>query len=215
MARTIKKRVKEAFPEGSSVEAKEFADKVLGAWKDVATSLRKMAILFFVLMAVFELLAYQPSSRSFTVGSFSFANTSVVRIALPAIAAYAIYDGFQLTLRWIELETAYYALMAIYAPRVPENDLELLIKPPLPSLWGIGWVGSDENQADRFLSSVKTIFVVVFIFFIPLTFEAQAYYILFGQYGYQNVLVWLSAIFSTAAIVITFTAVALSPSPEA
>jgi len=98
---TLYQRIRGAFPDQPDEISKDFADKVLDNWKDVSRSLSRTVTLFFVLVAIFELLAYQHATGSFTIGSFSFAKTSVVKIFLPALIAYLIYDAYNLTINGI------------------------------------------------------------------------------------------------------------------
>lgn len=203
MAKSIDQRIKDAFPKEKTADAEKFADKILDAWKNVSTALGKIAILFFVLVGIFELLVSGKPSASFTVGSFTFANTSVVRISIPAIVSYLIFDGYQLVSRWTALESAYIAIIKICAPSAGDNDLDLLIKPSLPSVWGIGYAESEEiaTRSSAVLYRVKIPLALVALTLLPLAFEVQAYYILFYQYGYRNVFLWISAVFSAAIVI--------------
>ncbi len=212
MAKTISQRINDAFPEGAAADAEKFADKILNSWNEVSSSLGKLAILFVVLVGIFELLIYGPSSQSLTIGSITFANTSIVRIALPAIVAYVVFDGFQLAGRWGDLEAAYYAITKIYAPRVDQNALDYLIKPTLPSIWGIGWGSGSETSTDRFNDAVRAAVGFTALIILPIAFEVQAYYLLFYRYGYRNIFLWISVAFSAIILISVNAWNLLSPS---
>jgi hypothetical protein len=205
MGKSISERIHDSFisdatvtgedVSDSTIGAKEYAEKLLSAWKDISTVLRKSVILIFLLMAVFELLAYQSSSKGFTIGSFSFANSSVVLIFLPTVIGYMIFDSYLNTKQWLDLERAYRALTRLSAPEVSDNDLDLLLRPPLPPLWTVGSAFSPANatMAENFIYHVVALSRTVALLILPLAFEVQAYYHLFNKYGYANVLIWLNA----------------------
>ncbi len=207
MAKTIGDRISDSFVGDNSVpEAKDYADKVYAAWKDVSASLSRNAVLIFVLIAVFELLAYQKESTVFTVGSFTFTNTPIILVALPAIVAIIMLDGWRLTTRWVDLQYAFQELVKRCAPKLSENDLDILIRPALPAYWSIGIAGSERSgqPSEKFIRSVSGILAVTMTIVTPLAFEAQAYYRLFGKFGYQNILLWFSVSITTILMTCAF-----------
>lgn len=200
MGKTIDSRIADSFVgDESASEAKEYADKVYAAWKDVSSSLSRNAALVFILIAVFELLAYQKESIALTVGIFTFTNVPVVQIVLPVIVALVVYDGYRLTARWVDLQYAYQDLVEKYAPKLSENELDILIRPSLPAFWGIGISSSYKSGqfAEKFINVTNGIVALAAAFALPLGFAAQAYYQLFGKFGYQNILLWLSVAITT------------------
>ena len=200
MGKSIDSRIADSFVgDESAPEAKEYADKVYAAWKDVSSSLSRNAALVFILIAVFELLAYQKESAALTVGTFTFTNVPVVQILLPAIVALVVYDGYRLTARWVDLQYAYQDLVEKYAPKLSENELDILIRPSLPAFWGFGISSSYKSGqfAEKFINVTNGIVVLTAAFALPLGFAAQAYYQLFGKFGYQNILLWFSMAITT------------------
>jgi hypothetical protein len=197
MGKSVRQRILDSFQgDESAVQAKEFGERVYAAWKDISVSLSRSALLVFLLIAAFELLVYQRMPGTISVGTFTLENVPTVQIVLPAVVAFVIYDGFRLSVRWLRLGRAYRALMSIYAPQQLDNGLEFLIFPNLPSLWGLG--GSTGfrivvTTADKFMNQVNAIVSYTAMFVVPVIFECQAYYRLVQKFGYQNVLVWISA----------------------
>ena len=105
MGKSVKQRVLDSFQgTGSTEQAKEYSQNVYAAWKDISASLSRSALLIFLLMAVFELLAYQHTSTVISIGTFTLVNAPIVQIVLPTIIAFVIYDGFRLSARWLRLE---------------------------------------------------------------------------------------------------------------
>jgi hypothetical protein len=194
MGKNLTQRVLDSFPDGKSTpEAKEYSDKVYQAWKDISASLSRSALLVFLLIAIFELLVYQRSSASVSIGTFTFFNAPTVQIALPTVVAFVLYDGYRLSVQWLELQRAYYVLTRMLTPLQSDNDLDLLIRPGLPSLWGIGRPLSPgiADLSDTFRSGVNGIVMYVMMLVVPIAFECQAYYRLFQKFGYSNTFLWI------------------------
>jgi hypothetical protein len=210
MGKSVRRRVLESFPSvitggdedegGPAVNASEYAEKILSAWKDTSSVLRKSVTLIFFLMGIFELLAYQSSSKGFTVAGFAFADSPVVLIILPVIIGYLVFDSYLNTKQWLDLERAYRALTMKSSSLVYKNELDLLLRPPLPPMWTIGSAFSSENAttAEQFIYKVTALTRTLAVIVLPLIFECQAYYHLFHSYGFKNPLLWSSAVVTFA-----------------
>jgi hypothetical protein len=200
MDKSVEKRVSDSFQKGSAEQvrehAREYSRSVYELWKDTSISLGRIALLIFLLMAVFELLVYQHASAHISIGGITLVNTPIVQIALPTIVAYVIYDGSRLTMRWTRLELIFMQLMKIYAPEQQRNGLDRLIEPNLPSLWGIGALNSlrTGDTADSFMRRVHYTLLPIIMVAVPVAFECQAYYLLFQKFGYHNIFLWINAV---------------------
>jgi hypothetical protein len=190
MSKSLAQRISDSFPDGRSAEAGEYREKIYQTWKDTSNSLGRIAFLAFLLMAVFELLAYQATSATISIGSFTIANSAIVQVALPTVVAFVLYDGYRLSVRWLSLRWAFRELTQIHAPLQADNCLDFLISPNLPSLWGIGWAPIDFTLAERFISKVNSIIVYAMMLIIPVAFECQAYYRLIRKFGFKNPFLW-------------------------
>lgn len=197
MGKNLTQRVLDSFPDGKSTpEAKEYNDKVYQTWKDISASLSRSALLVFLLIAVFELLAYQYPSTSVSIGTFTFFNAPIVQIALPTVVAFVLYDGYRLSIRWLDLQWAYHTLTRMLTPLQSDNGLDLLVGPSLPSLWGIGARSSPgiSDISDTFRSRVNGIVMYATMLVVPIAFECQAYYRLFQKFGYRNIFLWIGLV---------------------
>jgi hypothetical protein len=201
MEKSVEKRVLDSFRKGpidqvQEEHARKYGRSVYALWKDTSVSLGRIALLIFLLMAVFELLVYQHASASISIGGLTFANAPIVQIALPTIVAYVIYDGARLTVRWLRLELIFMQLMNIYAPEQQRNGLDRLIEPNLPSLWGIGALNflRTGNIADSFMRRAHYTLLYIIMIAVPVAFECQAYYRLFQKFGYHDIFLWINAV---------------------
>jgi hypothetical protein len=195
VSKSIRLRIYDSFDESAPGDYEEYAGNLLAAWKDTSTTLNRSVFLILTLAAIFELLAYQTSSASFTIASFSFAKTSVVQTTLPTIISYMVLEAYVLTKRWIDLQRAYGAVMELRAPRMAENDLDLLLRPPLTALWTVGRVTSRAitSQSKQLLYSLVLPLGRVALFSLPVLFEAQAFYRLASKYGDGDIFLWCNA----------------------
>lgn len=192
---SVKQRVLDSFQgDGSTVQAKEYGENVYAAWKDISVSLSRSVILIFLLMAVFELLAYQHTATAISIGGFTLGNAPVVQIVLPAIVAFVLYDGCRLSVRWLELQTAYFELIKISAPMQHNYGLDFLVRPNLPALWGISSSNYTGSAVDEFMHRLNLYVTSTMIVVVPVAFECQAYYRLIQKFGYHNVLLWISLV---------------------
>ncbi|MGD0928000.1 MAG: hypothetical protein ABR926_22695 [Streptosporangiaceae bacterium] len=183
-------------------DVKDYTEKLLSTWKDVSASINREATLTLLLIAVFELLAYQSTVREFTIGPFSLGNATIVQIGLPFIVAYLVYDVLLLTQRLGDMEYAYDAISAKFASRIHVNALDSLIKPSLPTFWTpSNPLPSDiSRRVDRLREITGGFFSLITFVLLPIAFEAQAFYHLYQKFGYHDPLLWISAVITSALL---------------
>jgi len=212
MGKRVRDRIFDSFHDGESkvqpedkAEAREYSQSLYEVWKSISGSLSRIALLIFLLMALFELLAYQHTLIAISIGTLTLVNVPIIQIALPTIVAFLVYDGSRLTARFLRLELVYMELMRIYAPKLQENGLELLLEPNLPSLWGVGALSFEHtgNFSDSFMRKVNQTVLYILTFAVPLAFECQAYYRLTQKFGYHNIFLWINLIVTILLLVST------------
>lgn len=76
-----------------------------------------------------------------------------------------------------------------------DNDLDIFIRPYLPSLWNVGTSTSRgiADKADNFIYPVNIMVSGFMIFILPIAFECQAYYRLIHKFGSHDFFLWASA----------------------
>jgi len=204
MRKPIRQRVLDSFQDAESgvqdkEQAREYSRSIYAVWKDISVALSRSALLIFLLIVAFELLASQRASAVISIGTFTLVNAPIVQIALPTIVAYVIYDSFRLTVRWLRLELIYKQLVQIYAPMQASNDIDLLIEPNVPSFWGVSVLSfmRTGNIGDSFMREVNRTVSYTMAFAVPVAFEFQAYYRLIQKFGYHNVFLWINIVITT------------------
>ena len=210
MDKSVRQRILDSFHDVESraqpedkAEAREYSQSLYEVWKSISVSLNRTAVLIFLLMALFELLAYQRTPIVISIGTFTLSNVPIIQITLPTVVAFLVFDGSRLTARFLRLELAYMELMRIYAPKLQENGLELLLEPNLPSLWGVGALSfeSTGNFSDRFMRKVNQTVLYILTYAVPVAFECQAYYRLIQKFGYYNIFLWINLIITMLFVV--------------
>lgn len=75
MDKSVEERVSDSFHKGSAEQkrehAREYGRSVYALWKDTSISLGRIALLIFLLMAIFELLVYQHASAHISIGGIN------------------------------------------------------------------------------------------------------------------------------------------------
>ena len=214
MPKTLRERVLDSFNDGPAPDGteqhstnaaedqsdllgnvKDYTDNLLSAWKDASKSVSRQATLIIGFMAVFELLSYQGKGGQFTVGSLSFANTSIVQFALPPIVAYLVYDTYLLSVRVSDMVETYEFLMQKFASKIYANRLDSLIQPIQPSFWTNSTdLPRDLNRPiNKFQDATTNLIAIFVLWLVPLGFQIQAFYHLFEIYGFDNPVLWASA----------------------
>lgn len=209
----VRQRIFDSFHDAESkrvlpkdeAEAKEYSQNVYAVWKGISVSLSRTALLIFLFMVLFELLAYQHDLTAISIGSFTLVNVPIIQIALPAVVAYLTYDGPRLTARFLRLELVYMELVRIYAPRMQSNGLELLLEPNLPSLWGVGALSFEHtgNFSDSLMRKVNQTVLYVLSYAVPIAFECQAFYRLIQKFGLHNIFLWINLVITMLFIIFT------------
>ena len=104
--------------------------------------------------------------------------------------------------RLVDLQNAYTIITELYAPKVSENQLNVLIRPTLPAFWNPEESLSTANElySDRLMSLATNIFSFIAVYIFPFAVEAQAFYHLFDKYGFHNIALWVNAAITTALL---------------
>jgi hypothetical protein len=202
MAKSVRQRAREVFENSPHSESKDYADLLLSAWKDLAGLISKQATLLLLIMAIFELLAYQSASSEVTIGSFTLSNTTTLLMALPPLVSFLAYDIYFLVRRVNDIAAVYGVVYRSLWPNQAENDLQRLIAPVLPGFLRTSSFVSSESElrSERFLSSLNAAMMIGTVVIFPAAFQVQAYYILFKRFGSTNVFLWITSVVSFGLI---------------
>ena len=171
----------------------------------MSSAFNRYTLLIALLMAIFELFISQRTSADISIGSFTLGNSPVVQIVLPTAIAYEIYQSYNLTGRWLDLQRAYVALTKICAPAQYKNDLDGLIRPVLPLLWGVGAdsTAGIMRRVDSFADELKGRLFLFAGIILPIAFECLAYYQLFNRFGFGNLFLWTNLALTAVLLVLT------------
>lgn len=206
MVNSVRRRVSEVFKDSPASDGKDYAVLLLSAWKDLAGLLAKQVTLLLLVMAIFELLAYQKPSSEITVGALTVSNSAALLMALPPVVAYLAYDIFCLLGRVNDIAEAYNTVFQVLWPRQAEEDLQRLVIPVVSGVLRTSSFTSFRSQlrSERFLSWLNLTIGAGATQLFPIVFQVQAYYILFGRFGFANAFLWITALVSFGFTVSVF-----------
>jgi hypothetical protein len=194
MAKKLKQRIIDSFPEGDREGAKQYLDWIRSALTDVSANLRRSVMLMILLMAVFEFII-QSRRSSFTLAGFSVAEGSIVLKFIPALVAYLYLQSFVYSHRAAVLRDAFADTLARWSPEAEKNDLGFLLRPVHTLFWSEGWPTSEENRLRIDEVERRTSFVFMAIIMIgSLIFLTQAYYVLFPDRALANYVLWSTSL---------------------
>jgi hypothetical protein len=212
MSKSLDERVNRAFTDADSDKAQKFLDVTLSSWQQISDTITRTVVAIFFLGAVFELLVGSANASSLTLGPLAFHNTALLQQFMPPLIAYLVYDTFSLVGRYIRLAGIYYLVLEKYQPKLRDSGLVFFVQPQLRGPWAFQHErppSGEQSKGENFDDIVSQAISYVAFFLLPLAFEAQAYYVLFGKYGLSSIPVWVSLIITFSFLIVWLTNVAL------
>jgi hypothetical protein len=195
MAKSLKKRVDDSFGNNEREDIYQYLEWLRGTIADYTQSVRRIAMAILLLIVVFELIRESPKQVVFEIASFRIYKGSVVLIFIPAIVSYLYFQMAIDSTRLKNLQEVFTRVFQRWNDKAEENDLDVWVKPPQAIFWNVG--GSAFRSANRVMSDkVEGIasYILGPIFLLGvLTFEAQAYYVLFAG-PITSHLLWLISV---------------------
>jgi hypothetical protein len=184
MAKTIKQRIMDAFPEAESDAddtSVDYLHALRDSWKEISTPLNRTLFLTLGLAVLFELLA-ESRGGQVNLGIITVDDTTTIQKFLTVAVAYLYLELIVLTIRQEDMNTAHTQLMTQIQPRVEQNDLDLLLQPPARTLFTGGPAARKQNalKYERLLDSILTILLGPAIL-LPVAFEVHAFWRVWGR----------------------------------
>lgn len=214
MAKSIEARVQDSFREASREDIFRYLDWARSSILDYNQSMRRMAALLILLIAVFELVA---NSRGvhITVASFQVVRGSVVLILLPALIAFLfaqmITDGWKAD----RLVAIYRQVFKLWSGKAVDNDIDYEVLSNVTLYWSPTTLGREENlgKAASLANQSALRFTWVIILGM-LAFEAHAYFVVFSTRAPSLVLWLISLGFTLTCLYLAFSILAGDSMPE-
>src|ERR1700745_2044858 len=113
----LRERLPQSFDPADQDQAKAYLATMRDAWRDVSTAFTRNAWIIVLLIAAFELANHRMIS-TITLGPFALSNVKYVRLFMPVVISYLLYEQVLLLARWIETEAVHRFLMHQLSPRI-------------------------------------------------------------------------------------------------
>jgi hypothetical protein len=203
----LRSRLDAAFPDGDEASAEKFLEKLYPVWKDITDSMRRSVLLLVLAVVVFELLNRSVVEEA-SVGPLKIKDLQLLQTAIPIFVAYVFYDLVTLAFRWTETELVFAGVMKRCYKQLYNNEFELLLYPPTPSMFALATIPSVPTYRHKQLVSRSEGFIVGSVLGLPLLFQAYGFFQLF-RHGEPTIFIWISFLFSSLLILFTYFLLAL------
>jgi hypothetical protein len=202
-------RLYRCFENTDSDEAQDYLNALRSAWQDVSSGLARNAWIILLLMAAYELAARNAVS-SVIVGPFTLAKLEYVRLFVPAIVSYLLYEQVLLVTRWIEMEAVHRYLMHFLAPTIENYDLDAFLVPRLPALSNLVHSYSSHSATpSKNIRAALQYALGALVLVAILYFDASALKELYGEFGAKSYLYWINVAITGGLVIVV-----VLPSPR-
>jgi hypothetical protein len=135
-ATTAADKVAVAFPAPIDREgAMKYAEWMQVTFAQIVTTARRTATGAVVLIVLF-LLFVNAKSVDLTLGPAKVTNVAMVLVLIPAIVSFLLYELVVLIFAYWRFETVSAAFFSHCFPQLAQTDLDSLVGPSTPSVWG-------------------------------------------------------------------------------
>jgi hypothetical protein len=134
--RSAGERVARAFPDPVDYDrADRYLEWVLAAFSQIVATARRTTTVAAVLVMIFLLFAGETKAE-FTLGPAKITNVGTLLVLIPGAVSLLLYEFVVLIFAYARYETVFVALFDRLYPRLASEDLDALVGPPTPSIWG-------------------------------------------------------------------------------
>jgi hypothetical protein len=206
MSKSMRSRIADAFKDSEPRSyLNDFTTEIRTNWREVEKDLKRSAFLMFVFATVFELLT-RGGVAELSLSFVKVTDLGIIQRLLPVAVAYFAYSTVSLLLETAVYLVVHDACMKTAYPSLSAEDLNRLIWPSNSVLLGEArfmYFLEERSIVSRSLD-ITTAVKLLALVLAPLAFEIYAFWRLFAQFGFWNILVWFSAALSLLAFVSIF-----------
>jgi hypothetical protein len=210
----LTERLQQSFDPADQDQARDYLATMRDAWRDITTAFTRNAWIIVLLIAAFELANHRTVS-TITLGPFALNNVKYVRLFIPAVVSYLLYEQVLLLARWIETETVHRFLVHHLSPRIEEHDFDALLTPRLPALSNLihSYSPNSATRSKNVRALAQYALALLVLASIP-TFDAFALVELGGEFGVTSIIYWATVAVTAALILLSLLVLGLWLSEE-
>lgn len=195
-------RLPESFDSASAAEVQAYIGTLRDAWRDISTALSRNSWIIVVLLAAYE-LAGRGTISTITIGPVAIAHLKYLRVFVPTIVSYILYEQILLVERWMESEATHRYLMRRLSPKIQEDGFDILLVPRLPALSNLAQSRSAlaETRSRNIRGMAQYVLALFMLALVPL-FDAVAFIGLASDVGLQSVVYWVNVVLTAALVLL-------------
>jgi hypothetical protein len=202
-------RLEQSFDTARPDEAQAYLATLRDEWREISSALTRNAWIIALLIAAFELAAHRGVS-AVTFGPFAISNLNYVRLFIPAVVSYLLYEEILLVARWIETEATHTYLIGMVWPEIEQYDFDALLSPRLPALSNLVHSYSPASATlSRSIRAIAQYVLALLVLFSILAFDAFAFAELRSQLGPTNPIFWVNVAVTAALVMLSLVVLAL------
>jgi hypothetical protein len=126
-------RLPGAFDSATAEQVQAYIGALREVWRDVSAAISRNSWFVVLLIAAYELAGRGIISK-LNAGPVVIEHLKYLRVFVPTIVSYILYEQILLIQRWVESEAVHRYLMRQLVPKVEEEGFDSLLAPRLPAL---------------------------------------------------------------------------------
>ncbi len=202
-------RLPESFDSANAEQAQTYLSTLRDVWRDVSAAVSRNSWIIVALLTVYE-LAGRGTISTITIGPVAIAHLKYLRVFVPTIVSYLLYEQILLVERWMESEATHRYLMRMLSPKIQEEGFDILLVPRLPALSNLVQSRSAvaETRSRNIRGMAQYALALFMLLLVPL-FDAVALIELARDIGLESVVYWINVVLTAALVVLAMVVLVL------
>jgi hypothetical protein len=163
-----------------------YLEAIIESWRESEQTMRRTLAFAGLLVVIFFLLTHAKTAEV-TLGPLKLTNVAAILILIPTLVAFLGHEWMELLCAAERYESVSEGLTRLLAPSLHENDLDVLLAPPVVHPYGRladrSWmeIRSSAKPASRKTLEFITYLVVVVVLLGSIAFLVYSYIYLYGD----------------------------------
>ena len=202
-------RLPESFDSASADQVQAYLGTLRDVWRDISAAISRNSWIILGLLTVYE-LASRGTISTITIGPIAVAHLRYLRVFIPTIVSYLLYEQILLVERWMESEATHRYLMRMLSPKIQEDGFDILLVPRLPALSNLTHYRSEPAETrSRNIRGVAQYVLVLFMLVLVPVFDTAALIQLAGDLGLGSVIYWINVMLTTGLVLLAMVVLVL------
>jgi|SRR5215471_3202162 len=202
-------RLPDSFDSATAEQAQAYLDALREVWRDVSAAISRNSWIVVLLLVVYQ-LAGRGTISTITVFGVAVAHLKDLRVFVPTIASYILYEQILLVERWMESAATHRFLVRKLSPKIQEEGFDVLLIPRLPALSNLAQSRSKLAETrSRNIRGIAQYFLALSLLALVPLFDAFALIQLSRDFGLQSPLYWINVVLTAALVILAMVVLVL------